>query len=419
MPKPLTEARLHQLLTPQARVYAPGCAGHSLLFEAWLRAAPPSCAGAEYCGVWIPGVNGVDFSAVAGGSRATAFFMSPLLHPGYRAGRVDYLPLHYHAIPPYLARRGRFDLALVQVAPPDADGRCSLGVAADFTPAALASGARILAHVNPRMPRTVGPSIDWDDIDYAVEADLPLLSVEDEAPDPAMEALARVVAERIGDGATLQFGLGRLQAALLRQLTGRRQLRIHSGMVSSALLGLAESGALAAPDRTAPPVVTGVALGSDALYRRLAEPGLARFAPVAYTHANATLAALPRLVSINSALNVDLLGQVNGETLDGRQVSGVGGMLDFVRGARLSEGGMSILALPATARGGTLSRIVVSFGGLVSVGRTDVDCVVTEYGCADLRYLGVAARAQALIGIAAPQFRDGLAAQWHLLQKQL
>lgn len=419
MPKLLTDHQLYQLLTPSSRVYAPGCAGHSLLFEQWLRAAPPSCAGAEYSGVWIPGVNTLDFSSIGGASRASAFFMSPALQAGYQAGRVDYLPLHYHAIPPYLARPGRFDLALIQVAPPDAGGNCSLGIAADFTPAALTSGARILAHVNPRMPRTAGPSVAWRDIDYAVHADFPLLTVVDESSDPVMTALAKAVVARIGDGATLQFGLGRLQAAVLAQLGGHRGLRIHSGMVSNALEGLADSGALAAHDPANPPVVTGVALGSEALYQRLADAGLARFAPVTHTHANATLAAIPGLVSINSALSVDLLGQVNGETLGRRQVSGVGGMLDFVRGARQSPGGSSILALPSTARGGTLSRIVPALDGIVSVGRTDIDCVVTEHGCADLRYLGVAARARALIGIAAPPFRDQLAARWQAMSGQL
>lgn len=419
MPKLLTATRFHQLITAASRVYAPGCAGHSLLFEEWLRVAPPSCAGAEYCGVWIPGVNEFDWSQAAGSSRATTFFMSPTLHAGYRAGRVDYLPLHYHAIPAYLAAPGRFDLALVQVAPPDADGNCSLGIAADFTPAALASGARIVAHVNPRMPSTRGPAIAWRDIDHAVEADAPLLTVAGETPDPAMQALARNVAARVKDGATLQFGLGRLQAAVLHELRGHRGLRIHSGMVSTALSGLIDSGALASPDPDHPPVVTGVALGSEALYRRLADPGLARFAPVTHTHVNATLAALPGLVSINSALSVDLLGQVNGETLGTRQISGVGGMLDFIRGARLSAGGSSILALPSTARNGTLSRIMPALEGIVSVGRTDVDCIITEHGCADLRYLGTAARARALIDIAAPQFRDELAAQWQSLSAQL
>ncbi|WP_425253224.1 acetyl-CoA hydrolase/transferase family protein [Janthinobacterium sp. NFX145] len=412
MPTTLTPTLFHQLLRSGSRVYAPGCAGHSLLFQAWLQAHPAQAAGVTFSGVWIPGVNTFDFAGLGDACRAEGFFMSPQLRASYEAGRFDYLPMHYNALPAYLGQTGHFDLALVQVAPPDSDGNCSLGIAADFTPAALASGARIVAHINPRMPRTRGPHIAWRDIAYAVEADHPLLTLEDEAPDPVLQALASQVVARIGDGSTLQFGLGKLQAAVLEMLGGHRGLRIHSGMVSTALCGLADSGALAAPGPQGPPVTAGVALGSEALYRRVADPQLVRFAPVSHTHAAATLAGIERFISINSALNVDLLGQVNGETLNGRQVSGVGGMLDFVRGARESHQGLSILALPATARNGTLSRIVPILHGLVSVPRTDVDCIVTEYGCADLRHLGVAGRARALIDIAAPAFREQLAAAW-------
>lgn len=427
MPKILTPSLLHDLLVPGSRVYAPGCAGHSLLFEQWLNAYqtahPQNCSGVEFCGVWIPGINRFDFAALSSNTLATGFFMSPDLRASYDAGRFNYLPMHYSATARYLAQPERFDVALVQVAPPDAQGFCSLGVAADFTPSALASKPIIVAHVNPRMPQTQGPRIAWEDIAWAVEADAPLLEVTDESAntttDGVMTNVAQQVVRRIGNGSTLQLGLGKLQAAVLRQLGGHRDLRIHSGMVSNALCQLQACGALAATDEMTPPVTTGVALGSAALYACMADPSLVRFAPVSHTHAATTLARIAHFVSINSALEVDLLGQVNAEWMGGRQVSGVGGMLDFVRGAQMSEGGLSILALPATARNGTLSRIVPKLGGAASVPRTDVDCIATEYGSVDLRYLGVAERARALISIAAPEFRADLTQAWHQMMRDL
>ncbi|MCW5581706.1 MAG: hypothetical protein KIS72_10225, partial [Luteimonas sp.] len=273
---------------------------------------------------------------------------------------------------------------------------------------------RILAHINPRMPRTRGPSIPLARIHAAVEADMPLLEVPDPAADPALDAVATRVAALVGDGATLQLGLGRLQSAVLRAVRDRRGLRIHSGMVSDGLLGLAEAGALAdAPDA----VVAGVALGSQALYA--AAPRLVQFREVGHTHDAGVLAAVPRLTAINSALSVDLLGQVNGECLGGRQLSGVGGLPDFLRGARQSQGGRGIIALPACTPKGD-SRIVPMLPpGPVSLARVDADCIVSEHGVADLRHLDVHARARALIGIADPAHRDALEQAWREISRRL
>jgi acyl-CoA hydrolase len=205
---------------------------------------------------------------------------------------------------------------------------------------------------------------------------------------------------------------------VLAALRGHRGLRLHSGMVSEGLLGLRDAGALAAPDPARPPVTTGVALGSERLYRTLADPALARFAPVSFTHAQATLAALPRLVAVNSALEVDLLGNVNGEWLQGRQISAGGGVLDFVRGARASDGGRAIIAFGSTHA--QRSRIVPLLPpGAVTIPRADVDEVVTEHGHAALRGLGVHARAEALIAIAAPEHRPALAESWGRLKSSI
>lgn len=405
MPRLLTAQGFGDLVRASAEIYAPGCAGHSPLFERWLREASDAAAGATFTGVHIPTVNRFDFASLTPTTRFRGIFLSSERRAAWQDGRMLHLPLSYLDTWRWLEREARFDLALVQVAPPDAEGRCSLGIACDFTPAAWSRAARVVAHVNPSMPRTSGPSIPWSRIDAAVEAEAPLLEAPDARPDPALAAVAGHVASLINDGDTIQLGLGRLQAEVLRALAGHRRLRIHAGMVSDGLLGLAEAGALADTDA----VTCGVALGTDALYRRV--PTLARFAAVGETHDLARLARIERFTAINAALEVDLFGQVNGELAGGRQISGVGGLADFARGARLAPGGRSIIALTATDGTGA-SRIVPALGGPVSLSRLDADLVVTEHGVAALRHRDVDARARALIAIAAPEHREGLELAW-------
>jgi acyl-CoA hydrolase len=305
-------------------------------------------------------------------------------------------------------------VALVQVAPPDDDGQCSLGVACDFTPAVWSHATRVLAHVNPRMPRTHGPSIPWSRIHAVVEQEYSLLETPDPAPDPAMDAVAAQVANLVPDRATLQLGLGRLQSAVLGALRGRRGLRLHTGMVSDGLLGLIEDGALAAAPKA---VVAGVALGTQALYRAVA--GQVRFREVGHTHDHDVLRSIPHLTAINGALSVDLLGQVNGEYLDGRQLSGVGGLPDFLRGARQAREGRGIIALPAATPSGESRILPMLPSGPVSLSRIDADCIVSQHGVADLRHLDVHARAQAIIAIADPMHREPLQRAWHDLVRTL
>ncbi|MFT4257900.1 MAG: acetyl-CoA hydrolase/transferase C-terminal domain-containing protein [Pseudoxanthomonas sp.] len=388
-------------------IFAPGCAGHSLLFESWLRAAPERCAGLRFTGVHIPTVNTFDFAGLHPQTRQRTIFLGAELRNSWLDGRIDYLPMTYTATWRWLQQQASFDAVLVQVAPPDADGNCSLGLACDFTPAVWPRATRVLAHINPRMPRTHGPSIPLSRICAAIEQDMPLLEIPDPPADPALDAVAENIATLVEDGATLQLGLGRLQSAVLRAVRHRHNLRIHSGMVSDGLLGLLEAGALSA---AADAVVAGVALGTQALYEHVAQH--VRFRDVGHTHDAAVLAAIPRLTAINSALSVDLLGQVNGECLGGRQLSGVGGLPDFLRGARQSAGGRGIIALPASTPKGQ-SRIVPMLPpGPVSLARVDADCVVTEHGVAELRHLDVHARARALIAIAAPEQRESLENSW-------
>jgi acyl-CoA hydrolase len=414
MPLPLNADSFFDFLAQGSEIFAPGCAGHSLLFEQWLRAAPEHAAGRRFTGVHIPTVNTFDFAGLHPQARQRTIFLSSELRTSWLEGRIDYLPLTYSATWAWLRDIARFDTVLVQVAPPDADGNCSLGIACDFTPAVWPTATRIVAHINPRMPATGGPSIPLARITAAIEQDMPLLESLDPSADGAMDAVAERVASLIDDGSTLQLGLGRLQSAVLRAVRDRRGLRIHSGMVSDGLLGLFASGALA-DGRDA--VTAGVALGSQALYNAVA--GRVNFREVGHTHNAAVLPQVPKLQAINSALSVDLLGQVNGEFLSGRQLSGVGGLPDFLRGARQSPGGRGIIALPASTPKGETRIVPVLPAGPVSVARVDADCIVTEHGVADLRHLDVHARAQALITIAAPEHRQTLADAWQELSRRL
>jgi acyl-CoA hydrolase len=412
MPQPLDATRFASLLAPGMTVYAPGCAGHSLLFERWLTETPHCARGVEFVGVHIPGVNRFDFAALDSEARFRGFFLAPELRDSWHAGRLRYQPLAYSEIARWLAHEAEIDVALVQVTPPDAEGRCSLGIGCDFTPAALHRARRIVAHVNPRMPRTEGPTLDHARIDHAIEADTPLLEVREPEPDAALVGVARNVIGLLRDGDTIQLGLGKLQGAVLAGIHALHGLKLHAGMVSDPILGAIDAGVFA-PAALAP-ITTGVALGSEALYRRSADASLFRFRAVDYTHDIATLRAIPNFVAINSALAVDLFGQVNAETVGGSQISGMGGLVDFLRGARLSRGGRAIVALPATAGRARESRIVPLLPAphLVGVTRQDIDCVVTEHGVADLRRLDVDRRAETLIGIAAPEHRAALASAW-------
>ncbi len=408
--RPLNWGDLPDLLAPGTRVYTPGGVGQSAPLIAALRAAPEASAGVHFTGVWLPGINHCDYASLHRDARATAFFIGRELHASFAQGRVDFLPLSYFEVYQYLATEAAIDLAFLHVAPPDAQERLGFGVANDFTPAVAAGAKRIAVHINPSMPRTRGAgSIALADVDFVFEEAAPLLG-DNAASDPVWQAIARHVAGLIEDGDTLEVGIGKVQG-VLPALRHHRGLKVHSGAITSTLLPLVEAGALAGDDGA---VTCGMALGAQALYDFVADNPLVRFAAVGETHDITTLRRIERFCAINGVVEVDLFGQANAETVDGRQVSGAGGILDFMRGARLSAGGRAIVCLPATGAGGAVSRIVPALPTAcpTSVTRGDIDIVVTEQGVASLRRLGLDARAQALIAIAAPPFRDALGRAW-------
>jgi acyl-CoA hydrolase len=325
-----------------------------------------------------------------------------------RAGRLDVVPCHYSALPRMFAEGALpRDVGLVQVSPPDADGLCSLGVGVDYIADAIEHTPVLIAEINQRMPATVGtPRIPLSRFAAVVETDRPLCEAPVRPTDDTELAIARHVADLVDDGDTVQMGVGSLPSAVLDCLAGHADLGFHSGIITDGVLRLVENGVLTGArkeiDRGV--IVTGAALGSTELYKRLPDLPV-EFRPASYTHSPVTLSRLRSLVSINSAIEVDLTGQVGSELRRGVYIGAVGGQVDFSRAAALT-GARSIITL--RARSGSRSTIVPVMHGAVTTARSDVDIVVTEYGAAHLRGCDLPERARRLTAIAAPEHREAL-----------
>ena len=370
----------------------------------------------------VPGMTELDADRISSAARLnTGFFMN-----GYRrlheAGRLDWVPAFHSARYRALDDDYGIDVALIMVAPPGADGACSLGLHADYSLAMLHRARLVIAEINTAVPDIAdAPRLPLADIDFAVSSNRPLL--EYRIGGNASETEDRIAAHIAGlieDGDCLQLGIGSLPVSILRQLGAKRDLGVHTGLLTEAFMPLVEAGVVNGRRKNIDTgkLVTGIAAGSAAFYRWCADyKGLA-LRPVRYTHDAAVLASLERLVAINTTLEIDLFGQLNSETLNGRQIGGGGGLVDFLRGARASKGGRSIIALSATAKGGSLSKIQPLLQGPVTALRADVDYVVTEYGVARLSNQSLERRAEALIGIAHPDFRAELTAQWQELLRR-
>jgi 4-hydroxybutyrate CoA-transferase len=407
MQRKITLERLPELLRPGMTVFVQGASGEPRPLLETLAAAPAASAGVHYVGCLIPGLNLIDPASFHPDARLTSFFVFDELAGSHAAGRVRFVPLHYSGIWRYLSTLP-VDLALIQVTPPDDRGLCSLGVSVHFVPAVLARAKLVVAEVNAAMPRPRASfEVPYERLDYAIETERPVLELPGGSLSEETRKIGANVAGLIEDGDTIQIGIGKVPAAVLGALHGRRRLGLHSGLVADEIADLHAAGVM---DR----MVCTAAIGTAKVYDWAGECPDLRFAPVSHTHDLAVIAAIPHFVAINSVLSVDLAGQANAEMVDGRQVSGTGGLLDFVRGARASQGGRSILALPSTAAGGGVSRIVQRLGerDVVSCPRADADVVVTEHGIAELRDRSLEERAKALIGVAAPAFREELARAW-------
>ena len=402
-PQTLRSGDLAALLPRRGTVLVQGCSGASDRLAEMVAMEGEALGALEFTGIQVPGVNHHEWLANPR-CRFTTVFMTPELRAAGSA--VTFLPLSYGEI----LRRWRTappEAALFSVSPPDEHGTCSFGPTVDFLAELWPRIPLRIAQINPLLPRTSGPTgIPFNRLHAVVEAEDSLPMVAETEDSPVASSIAKQIAAFIDDGATLQTGLGALPGAMLRALRDHRRLRIHSGLIGNATLDLLEAGAI---DKGSD-VVTGVAIGTRRLYDALSASGIA-FHPVSHTHSPGVLATLANLVTINSTMEIDLYGQGFSEVAGTSWNSGVGGDGDFARGA-LAAGGLRIVAIAATAHG--RSRIVSAGSGRgpVTLGRADIDIVVTEHGAADLRSLSHEQRAASLVAIADPAARDDLVNSW-------
>lgn len=337
-----------------------------------------------------------------------------------QAGVLDILPNHYSHLP-RLIEDGLLpaDVVMVQVSAPDEHGCYSLGQVREYLPAALAKARVVIGEVNPSVPWTYGgTTLKADDFALLVDAEHEPLSMARAEPGPTEMAIAQRVAGLVEDGATLQLGVGNLPEAVLSALQQHRDLGLHSGALGDGIVELAEAGALtnALKSLDTGVGIGGILMGSEKLRRWAHRNQAFQLRETAYTHDPDVLAASHKLAAINSAVEVDLTGQINAEVAGGIYVGAVGGAADFLRGAARSRGGLPLIALPATAKG--KSRIVAQLAGPVSTARSDAGLIVTEHGVADLRGQPLSRRVKRMIDIAAPEHREDLDRQAHTLLSQ-
>lgn len=353
--------------------------------------------------------------------RHNAFFLGASTRKAVQEHRADFTPCYFGSIPRLFKDQTMpVDVALIHLSLPDEEGNCSFGISVDYTVAAAECAKIVIAQINPQMPRTGGNSIHLKDLTWVVETDEPLYYLYPPVIGEVEREIGEQIAKLVPDGATLQLGIGAIPDAVLSFLKDKKDLGIHSEIFSDGVVELAEAGIITNKKKTLNKgkfIATSL-FGTRRLYDYVDNNPNVEIRTVDYTNDPYIIAQHDQMISINSALQVDLMGQVNAEMIGGMQYSGIGGQVDFVRGASLSKNGKSIIALPATAAKGKLSRIVcrLDTGAAVSTSRNDVHYVVTEYGVANLRGKSLWGRANALIAIAHPDFRKELAEEAKFLQ---
>lgn len=417
MPRIVSIDTMAEVFRPGERVYLPGSAGEPTALLAALVARPERSRGLRITTSAVPGINALPVDALDPSVEVTGLFMQPGLRRAQLEGRFRTLPLSLGGFVAHVRDWLAIDTCVVHVAPPDAAGRCSLGAAVEFTALVAAKASRVFAVINPAMPAIPGAlTLPYARFELVAEADTALPTYDVGAPTAEAMVIARHIAGLVEDGSALQAGLGKIPEILFGLLHDRRRLRLQSGMLGDGALGLARAGALD-PEFCHTSCVW---VGSASLYRDLIQAEGFAVLGCDVTHDISRLAQLDRFVAVNSALSVDLFGQANLETAGGRAVSGVGGAPDFAQAARLSRGGISVVAMPSVFGREPHSRIVPRIAdGMISLPRQMVDVVVTEHGIADLRGRTVFERAAAIIAVAAPRFHDALHAAWNEIKQQL
>jgi len=409
------ETALKQVKDGDRVVVGHACGEPPTLVEA-LVARGPELKGVEIVHMVAMGPAKYAQPGMEGSFRHNSLFVGATTRKAVSEGRALHTPCFFSEIPRLFSWRILpVDVTLMQVTPPDAEGFCSLGVSVDYTLASARSDRLTIVQMNRHMPRTLGEKIHLDEIDCIVEKDEPIIELRPPAIGDKEKAIGENVAKLIEDGSTLQLGIGAIPDAVLLFLKDKKDLGIHSEMFSDGVVALAEAGVVTNKKKTinTGKFVATFLMGTRKLYDFVDGNPDVVMRPVDYTNDPAVIGQHDNMVSINAALQVDFMGQVNAEMIGRNQFSGIGGQVDFVRGASRSKGGKSIIALPATAAKGTVSRIagVLDPGAAVSTSRNDVHFIITEYGAADLRGKSIRERAKALIAIAHPNFRESLTAQ--------
>jgi 4-hydroxybutyrate CoA-transferase len=355
---------------------------------------------------------------MAGHFRHNAFFVGAVTRDAVNEGRGDYTPCFFHKVPS-MFEEGYMpvDVALIQLTPPDANGWCSFGVSNDYTMPAAKCAKIVIAEINDKMPRTYGDNfIHVSDVDYFVECSYQIKELQPPKIGDIEKAIGEHCASLVKDGDTLQLGIGAIPDAVLLFLKDKKDLGIHSEMFSDGVVELIEHGVITNAKKTLHPgkLVVTFLMGTQRLYDFVDNNPMVAMYPVSYTNNPFVAAQNDNLVSINSTIEVDFMGQAASEAMGLKQFSGTGGQVDFVRAAAGSKGGRSIIAMPSTAAKGTQSRIVplLKEGAPVTTSRNDIDYIVTEYGVAHLKGQTLQNRARNLISIAHPDFRPQLIAEW-------
>jgi len=353
---------------------------------------------------------------MAGHFRHRALFIGPNARAAVNDGRADFVPVFLSDVP-RLFDSGMLplDYVFVNATPPDAHGFCSLGTSVEAMHAAIRAAKTVVVQLNKAVPRTLGDSfIDVDDIDLAIECDVPPYEVPMPKIGELERSIGEYVADLIPDGATLQMGIGAIPAAVGAALMHKKDLGVHTEMFTDTIVDLVDAGVVTGrrKERNRGKIVAAFMMGTKRLYDFAHDNPMVEMRPVDFTNDTHVIRSFSRMAAINSAIEVDLSGQIVADSIGHRMYSGVGGQMDFVRGAGLAADGQAFIALPATAANGTRSRIVPSLqeGAGVVTTRAHARTIVTEHGVAQLFGRSLQERTRALIAIAAPEFRDGLAA---------
>jgi acetyl-CoA hydrolase len=399
------------------RVYIGGGAGVPIELSHGLIRRAPELSGVEITHILTFAAAPYVEAQYQDSFRVNALFIGANLRKAVNDGRADFTPIFLSEIPGLFKRKILpIDVALVSLSPPDEHGFCSFGVEVGTTKPAAEEARLIIAEINRQMPRTHGDSfIHVSQLSRIVEVDYPLPDApQGGASDVHME-IGRIIAEMIPDGATLQMGIGSIPDAVLQNLGDHRDLAVHTELFSDGIIDMVNNGVITCRKKTFHPgkIVAGFLFGTKRLYDFVDDNPIVEMHPTDYVNDPFNIAKNDKMVAINSAMQIDLTGQVCADSIGTRFYSGVGGQVDFIRGAARSKGGLPIIALPSTAKGDTVSRIVPTLypGSGVVTSRNDVHYIVTEYGVAELYGKSVRERVKQLVGIAHPAFRQELMQQ--------